>query len=184
MKKSEVLSKISSDIWSSFYLDKIIPIKNQIKSCKDTLATMDRHQSTFDYKPYIVYHREIWDNYSEDLTVISEVSADLLKHQSELWETGKYDSVEFTVITYKTGCPEQDVSNFSWDDDNNDMYVVEWDIYDDLHKYGSLWALVATDKETADVKETLAYKAIQDQIVALEKDLINAIDKCGLFEED
>ena len=101
MKKSEVLSKISSDIWSSFYLDKIIPIKNQIKSCKDTLATMERHQSTFDYKPYIVYHREIWDNYSEDLTVISEVSADLLKHQSELWETGKYDSVEFTVITYK-----------------------------------------------------------------------------------
>lgn len=171
-----LMNQLSTD---SYYLHCIVECTEQIKHMKTRLENMVKHQETYENKPYILYHKGLWDNYSLDLDSLVELTLEFKSEFDKAVESDKYLNVYFCKITHKEGCPESDVEQFNWD---NNTYVYEWDSYEGWHNYGELWAIVVTDKMTGKVEDTITYKNLQKQLEQLERDLKNNIEYCKLFE--
>ena len=166
----------------SYYLHCIVECTEQIKHIKTRLENMDKHQETYENKPYILYHKGLWDNYSLDLDTLAELTLEFKTQFDKVVESGKYLNVDFCKITHKEQCPESDINQFGWDEEHDDVYVYEWDSYEGCHNYGELWAIVVTDKMTGKVEDTITYKNLQKQLEQLDRDLKNNIEYCRLFD--
>ena len=174
-----LMNKSSTD---SYYLHCIVDCVDQIKHTKVRLEDMVKRQDNFENKPYILYHKGLWDNYSLDLDSLVELTLEFKSEFDKAVESDKYLNVDFCKITHKEHCPESDVNQFGWDEEHGNCYVYEWDSYEGWHNYGELWAIVVTDKMTGKVDDTLTYKNLQKQLEQLERDLKNNIEYCKLFE--
>lgn len=166
----------------SYYLHCIVECTEQIKHMKTRLKDMVKQQETYENKPYILYHKGLWDNYSLDLDSLVELTLEFKSEFDKAVESDKYLNVDFCKIKHKDECPESDVDNFGWDEEYSNVYVYKWDSYEGWHHYGELWAIVVTDKMTGKVEDTLTYKNLQKQLEQLEHDLKNNIEYCKLFE--
>lgn len=166
----------------SYHLRCVVDCVEQIKHTKTRLENMVKQQETYENKPYILYHKSLWDNYSLDLDTLAELTLEFKSEFDKAVESGKYLNVDFCKIKHKDEYPEPDVSQFGWDEERGNIYVYEWDSYGGWHEYGELWAIVVTDKMTGKVEDTLTYKDIQKQLQQLERDLKNNIEYCKLFE--
>lgn|SRR5574343_418688 len=182
MNKDNVYKTLTDNSIEEYYLRCIVECVEQIKSIKVRLENMVKHQETYDNRPYILYHKGLWDNYSLDLDTLSELVLEFKEQYDKALESDKYLSVDFCKIKHKEECPETDASQFGWDEERGDVYVYEWDSYDGWHNYGELWAIVVTDKMTGKIEDTLAYKNLKKQLEQLESDLKNNIERCKLFE--
>lgn len=183
MNKDKVYETLMSQSSScSYYLRCIVECAEQIKHTKTRLENIVRHQETHDNKPYILYHKGLWDNYSLDLDTLAELTLEFKSEFDKAVESDKYLNVDFCKITHKEQCPESDVEHFGWNEERGDVYVYEWDSYDGWHNYGELWAIIVTDKMTGKVEDTLTYKNLQKQLEQLECDLKNNIECCKLFD--
>ena len=183
MNKENVYEQLmNSSSMNSHYLRCIVDCVEQIKHTKTKLESMVKQQETYENKPYILYHKGLWDNYSLDLDTLAELIPEFKTEFDKAMESGKYLNVDFCKIVHKDECPESDVNQFNWDEEHNDIYVYDWDSYDGWHTYGELWAIVVTDKMTGNVEDTLTYKNIQKQLQQLEYDLKNNIQYCQLFD--
>lgn len=182
MNKDEVYEELMNQHSCSYYLRCIVECAEQIKYTKTRLENMVRYQETYENKSYILYHKNLWDNYSLDLDNLTELTIEFKTQFDKAVESGKYLDVRFCKIINKGQCPESDTDQFSWDEDHNDAYVYEWDSYEGYHAYGELWAIVVTDKMTGSVEDTLTYKGLQKQLEQLKRDLKNNIEYCKLFD--
>ncbi|WBF79550.1 hypothetical protein BNCALIDO_00161 [Aeromonas phage vB_AdhM_TS9] len=183
MNKDKVYETLMNQSSScSYYLRCVVECVEQIKHTKTKLENMVRHQETYENKSYILHHKGLWDNYTLDLDTLTELTLEFKTQFDKAVESGKYLDVNFCKIKHKDECPESDVDQFGWDEENNDIYVYEWDCYEGFHHYGELWAIVVTDKMTGNVEDTLTYKNLQKQLEHLERDLKNNIEYCKLFE--
>lgn len=182
MNKEQVYNMLFSSAMDSYYLKCISEIVEQIKYTKQRLASMKLHQDTYENNPYIIYHKALCDNFSFDLETLSEMTKEFKEEYDKLWSSGKYSDVSFCKITNKSECPESDIDQFSWDEDNNDAFVFEWDSYDGFHHYGELWVLVVTDQFIGNVEDTLTYKNLEKHLEQLEHDLRINIECCNLFD--
>lgn len=183
MNKDKLYETLMSQSSScSYYLRCIVECAEQIKYTKQRLENMVKHQETYENKPYILYHKSLWDNYSSDLDTLAELTLEFKSEFDKAVESDKYLNIDFCKITHKAQCPESDVEQFNWDEEHNNTYVYEWDSYEGWHNYGELWAIIVTDKMTGNVEDTLTYKSLQKQLEQLEHDLKNNIQYCRLFE--
>lgn len=173
---------INTSSMNSYYLRCIADCVEQIKHTKTKLEDMVKQQETYENKPYILYHKGLWDNYSLDLDTLAELTLEFKTEFDKAIESGKYLNVDFCKIMNKNGCPESDINQFNWDEGHNDAYVYEYDSYESWHNYGELWVIVVTDKMTGNVEDTLTYKNLQKQLQQLEYELKNDIEYCELFD--
>ena len=114
----------------SYYLHCIVECTEQIKHMKTRLENMVKHQETYENRPYILYHKGLWDNYSLDLDILVELTLEFKSEFDKAVESGKYLNVDFCKIKHKDECPESDVDQFGWDEEHCNCYVYEWDSYE------------------------------------------------------
>ena len=107
----------------SYYLRCIVDCTEQIKHIKTRLENMVKHQETYENKPYILYHKGLWDNYSLDLDSLVELTLEFKSEFDKAAESDKYLDVYFCKITHKEHCPESDVNQFGWDEEHGDCWL-------------------------------------------------------------
>lgn len=175
-----MLSNNKDNSMSNYYLNEIVRLSNDIKYQEIRLNNMLTREDTYENKPYIIYHETLSDSYKNDLETLSEMTLDFRNKFEELSRSDKYSQIDFCQIKYIDECPEDDKNNFGWDEDGK--FVVSWDSYDGLHTYGQLWCIVVTDKFTGNVKDTLTYKQLEDNIAQLKNELKLNINHCVFFD--
>lgn len=175
-----MLSNSKENSMNSHYLDKVVRLSNDIKHQEINLNNILTWGDTYENKPYIIYHDTLSDSYENDLETLSEMTLDFRNKFEELSGSNKYSQIDFCQIKHVDECPENDKNNFLWDDAGK--FVVSWDSYDELHGYGQLWCIVVTDKFTGNVKDTLTYKKLEDNIAQLKNELKLNIIHCIFFD--
>lgn len=176
----EKLVDLKSNFTDNYYLSEVVRLATEIKWQQTKLESTLSDGDTYENKPYIIYHDILSDSYENDLGTLSEMTLDFRNKFEELSNTNKYSQIDFCQIKHIEECPEDDQNNFCWDDDGK--FVVSWDSYDELHSYGQLWCIVVTDKFTGNVKDTLTYKKLEDNVAQLKNELKLDINYCVFFD--